>query len=75
MSMPAGFGTPASYSLPTSFSGNFQQPTFPTQAAFPQQTAFAQQPNGRSIRFGSLSPCFCFKEDKSAIMSAYFISI
>ncbi|XP_039206862.1 arf-GAP domain and FG repeat-containing protein 1 isoform X9 [Crotalus tigris] len=45
MSMPAGFGTTASYSLPTSFSGNFQQPAFPAQAAFPQ-TAFTQQPNG-----------------------------
>lgn len=47
MSMPAGFGTPAQYSLPTSFSGSFQQPTFPAQAAFPQQTAFSQQPNGK----------------------------
>ncbi|XP_070609423.1 arf-GAP domain and FG repeat-containing protein 1 isoform X4 [Erythrolamprus reginae] len=45
MSMPAGFGTTASYSLPTSFSGNFQQPAFPTQAAF-SQAAFTQQPNG-----------------------------
>ena len=25
MSMPAGFGTPAPYNLPTSFSGSFQQ--------------------------------------------------
>uniref|UniRef100_A0A8V0ZY62 Arf-GAP domain and FG repeat-containing protein 1 n=1 Tax=Gallus gallus TaxID=9031 RepID=A0A8V0ZY62_CHICK len=57
MSMPAGFGTPASYSLPTSFSGNFQQPTFPTQAAFPQQTAFAQQPNGAGFAaFGQAKP-------------------
>ncbi|KAL0624754.1 Ribosomal RNA small subunit methyltransferase NEP1 [Plecturocebus cupreus] len=45
MSMPTGFGTPAPYSLPTSFSGSFQQPAFPAQAAFPQQTAFSQQPN------------------------------
>ncbi|XP_026520152.1 arf-GAP domain and FG repeat-containing protein 1 isoform X5 [Notechis scutatus] len=45
MSMPAGFGTTASYSLPTSFSGNFQQPAFPTQAVF-SQAAFTQQPNG-----------------------------
>ncbi|XP_032080854.1 arf-GAP domain and FG repeat-containing protein 1 isoform X3 [Thamnophis elegans] len=45
MSMPAGFGTTASYSLPTSFSGNFQQPAFPAQAAF-SQAAFTQQPNG-----------------------------
>uniref|UniRef100_A0A2D4GP55 Arf-GAP domain and FG repeat-containing protein 1 n=2 Tax=Micrurus TaxID=8634 RepID=A0A2D4GP55_MICCO len=45
MSMPTGFGTTASYSLPTSFSGNFQQPAFPTQAAF-SQAAFTQQSNG-----------------------------
>ncbi|NXD70784.1 AGFG1 protein, partial [Eolophus roseicapillus] len=58
VSMPAGFGTPASYSLlPTSLSGNFQQPTFPTQAAFSQQTAFAQQPNGASFAaFGQAKP-------------------
>lgn len=48
MSMPAGFGTTASYSLPTSFSGNFQQPAFPAQAAFPQ-AAFTQQPNGKCL--------------------------
>lgn len=46
LSMPAGFGTSASYSLPTSFSGTFHQPAFPPQTAFPQQTAFSQQPNG-----------------------------
>ncbi|XP_010013427.1 PREDICTED: arf-GAP domain and FG repeat-containing protein 1 [Nestor notabilis] len=58
VSMPAGFGTPASYSLlPTSLSGNFQQPTFPTQAAFSQQTAFAQQPNGAGFAaFGQAKP-------------------
>ncbi|NXJ12909.1 AGFG1 protein, partial [Odontophorus gujanensis] len=57
MSMPAGFGTPAPYNLPTSFSGNFQQPTFPTQAAFSQQTAFAQQPNGAGFAaFGQAKP-------------------
>ncbi|XP_007502216.1 arf-GAP domain and FG repeat-containing protein 1 isoform X7 [Monodelphis domestica] len=55
MSMPTGFGTPASYSLPTSFSGSFQQPTFPPQAAFPQQTAFSQQPNGFAA-FGQSKP-------------------
>ncbi|XP_066475323.1 arf-GAP domain and FG repeat-containing protein 1 isoform X4 [Tiliqua scincoides] len=56
MSMPAGFGTPASYSLPTSFSGNFQQPAFPAQAAFPQ-TAFTQQPNGAGFAaFGQAKP-------------------
>ncbi|KAM4693591.1 arf-GAP domain and FG repeat-containing protein 1 isoform 6-T6 [Discoglossus pictus] len=46
LSMPAGFGTSSSYSLPTSFSGSFHQPAFPPQNAFPQQTAFSQQPNG-----------------------------
>ncbi|KAM8952301.1 arf-GAP domain and FG repeat-containing protein 1 isoform 2-T2 [Pelodytes ibericus] len=46
LSMPAGFGTQAAYSLPTSFSGSFHQPAFPPQTAFPQQTAFSQQPNG-----------------------------
>lgn len=57
MSMPAGFGTPAQYSLPTSFSGSFQQPPFPAQAAFPQQTAFSQQPNGAGFAtFGQTKP-------------------
>ncbi|XP_028645260.1 arf-GAP domain and FG repeat-containing protein 1 isoform X5 [Grammomys surdaster] len=57
MSMPAGFGTPAQYSLPTSFSGSFQQPAFPAQAAFPQQTAFSQQPNGAGFAtFGQTKP-------------------
>ncbi|XP_016847576.1 arf-GAP domain and FG repeat-containing protein 1 isoform X11 [Anolis carolinensis] len=56
MSMPSGFGTTASYSLPTSFSGNFQQPAFPAQAAFPQ-AAFAQQPNGAGFAaFGQAKP-------------------
>ncbi|XP_028586969.2 arf-GAP domain and FG repeat-containing protein 1 isoform X8 [Podarcis muralis] len=56
MSMPAGFGTTASYSLPTSFSGNFQQPAFPAQAAFPQ-AAFTQQPNGAGFAaFGQAKP-------------------
>ncbi|XP_070345666.1 arf-GAP domain and FG repeat-containing protein 1 isoform X17 [Equus asinus] len=55
MSMPAGFGTPAPYSLPTSFSGSFQQPAFPAQATFPQQTAFSQQPNGFAA-FGQTKP-------------------
>ncbi|XP_042314192.1 arf-GAP domain and FG repeat-containing protein 1 isoform X18 [Sceloporus undulatus] len=56
MSMPAGFGTTASYSLPTSFSGNFQQPAFPAQAAFPQ-AAFTQQPNGAGFAaFGQTKP-------------------
>nr|XP_012604886.1 arf-GAP domain and FG repeat-containing protein 1 isoform X7 [Microcebus murinus] len=57
MSMPAGFGTPAPYSLPTSFSGSFQQPAFPAQGAFPQQTAFSQQPNGAGFAtFGQTKP-------------------
>ncbi|XP_006890361.1 PREDICTED: arf-GAP domain and FG repeat-containing protein 1 isoform X3 [Elephantulus edwardii] len=57
MSMPAGFGTPAPYSLPTSFSGSFQQPAFPAQATFPQQTAFSQQPNGAGFAaFGQTKP-------------------
>ncbi|XP_020035527.1 arf-GAP domain and FG repeat-containing protein 1 isoform X1 [Castor canadensis] len=57
MSMPAGFGTPAPYSLPTSFSGSFQQPAFPTQAPFPQQTAYSQQPNGAGFAaFGQTKP-------------------
>ncbi|XP_032968094.1 arf-GAP domain and FG repeat-containing protein 1 isoform X11 [Rhinolophus ferrumequinum] len=57
MSMPTGFGSPAPYSLPTSFSGSFQQPAFPAQAAFPQQTAFSQQPNGAGFAaFGQTKP-------------------
>ncbi|XP_073437421.1 arf-GAP domain and FG repeat-containing protein 1-like isoform X2 [Dendrobates tinctorius] len=54
LSMPAGFGTSAPYSLPTSFSGTFHQPAFPPQTAFPQQTAFSQQPNGAG--FGVFGP-------------------
>uniref|UniRef100_H2M8N8 ArfGAP with FG repeats 1a n=1 Tax=Oryzias latipes TaxID=8090 RepID=H2M8N8_ORYLA len=45
MSMPSGFGNPAAFNLPTSFSGTFQ-PQFPGQAPFPQPPAFPQQPNG-----------------------------
>ncbi|XP_070988587.1 arf-GAP domain and FG repeat-containing protein 1-like isoform X3 [Oncorhynchus clarkii lewisi] len=48
MSMPAGFGNPSSYCLPTSFSGTFQQP-FPGQAPCPYTQPGAyhpQQPNG-----------------------------
>ncbi|XP_072263813.1 arf-GAP domain and FG repeat-containing protein 1 isoform X6 [Pyxicephalus adspersus] len=58
LSMPAGFGTSASYSLPTSFSGSFHQPAFPAQAAFPQQSAFSQQPNGniQGAGFGMFAP-------------------
>uniref|UniRef100_A0A674E446 ArfGAP with FG repeats 1b n=1 Tax=Salmo trutta TaxID=8032 RepID=A0A674E446_SALTR len=49
MSMPAGFGNPSSYCLPTSFSGTFQQP-FPGQAPCPYTQPGAyhpQQPNGK----------------------------
>ncbi|XP_069831680.1 arf-GAP domain and FG repeat-containing protein 1 isoform X6 [Dendropsophus ebraccatus] len=58
LSMPAGFGTSASYSLPTSFSGTFHQPAFPPQTAFPQQTAYSQQPNGniQGAGFGVFAP-------------------
>ncbi|XP_063771662.1 arf-GAP domain and FG repeat-containing protein 1 isoform X5 [Pseudophryne corroboree] len=58
LSMPAGFGTSAPYSLPTSFSGSFHQPAFPPQMAFPQQTAFSQQPNGniQGAGFGVFGP-------------------
>ncbi|XP_029528666.1 arf-GAP domain and FG repeat-containing protein 1-like isoform X7 [Oncorhynchus nerka] len=44
MSMPAGFRNAATYNLPTSFSGTFQQP-FPGQGPFPQPPAYPQQPN------------------------------
>ncbi|XP_057206467.1 arf-GAP domain and FG repeat-containing protein 1a isoform X2 [Triplophysa rosa] len=50
MSMPTGFGNAAAYNVPTSFSGNFQQP-FPGQP-FTQQHAFPQQPNGGFTAFG-----------------------
>ncbi|XP_056613521.1 arf-GAP domain and FG repeat-containing protein 1a isoform X2 [Triplophysa dalaica] len=50
MSMPTGFGNAAAYNVPTSFSGNFQQP-FPGQP-FTQPHAFPQQPNGCFTAFG-----------------------
>ncbi|XP_051535697.1 arf-GAP domain and FG repeat-containing protein 1-like isoform X4 [Myxocyprinus asiaticus] len=50
MSMPTGFGNTAAYNLPTSFSGNFQQP-FPGQP-FTQPHAYSQQPNGGFAAFG-----------------------
>ncbi|KAG9494444.1 hypothetical protein GDO78_002005 [Eleutherodactylus coqui] len=58
LSMPAGFGTSAPYSLPTSFSGTFHQPAFPPQTAFSQQTAYSQQPNGniQGAGFGVFGP-------------------
>ncbi|RVE61114.1 hypothetical protein OJAV_G00167420 [Oryzias javanicus] len=48
MSMPTGFGNASSYSLPTSFSGNFQQQQFPGQAPLPyaQPGAYHPQANG-----------------------------
>ncbi|XP_066508586.1 arf-GAP domain and FG repeat-containing protein 1-like isoform X2 [Hoplias malabaricus] len=46
MSMPAGFGNAASYCLPTSFSGTFQQ-QFPGQGPFhPLPPSAYAQPNG-----------------------------
>ncbi|XP_043926373.1 arf-GAP domain and FG repeat-containing protein 1 isoform X8 [Protopterus annectens] len=57
LSMPAGFGPSATYNLPTSFSGTFQQPAFPSQTAFPQQPAYPQQPNGATFAaFGQAKP-------------------
>ncbi|XP_008052660.1 LOW QUALITY PROTEIN: arf-GAP domain and FG repeat-containing protein 1-like [Carlito syrichta] len=57
MSMPAGFDTPAPYSLPTGFSGSFQQPAFPAQAVFPNKTGFSQQPSGAGFAaFGQTKP-------------------
>ncbi|XP_071353249.1 arf-GAP domain and FG repeat-containing protein 1a isoform X8 [Trachinotus anak] len=56
MSMPSGFGNPAAYNLPTSFSGTFQQP-FPGQGPFPQPPAYPQQPNGGGFpAFGQAKP-------------------
>ncbi|XP_058043000.1 arf-GAP domain and FG repeat-containing protein 1 isoform X3 [Ahaetulla prasina] len=69
MSMPAGFGTTASYSLPTSFSGNFQQPAFPTQAAF-SQAAFTQQPNGKCLHI-----TFCFQSTVVILKPIHFPSL
>ncbi|KAM3875473.1 arf-GAP domain and FG repeat-containing protein 1a [Diretmus argenteus] len=56
MSMPSGFGNPAAYNLPTSFSGTFQQP-FPGQPPFPQPPAYPQQPNGGGFSaYGQAKP-------------------
>ncbi|XP_041796999.1 arf-GAP domain and FG repeat-containing protein 1a isoform X1 [Chelmon rostratus] len=56
MSMPAGFGNAATYNLPTSFSGTFQQ-SFPGQAPFPHPPAYPQQPNGGGFpAFGQAKP-------------------
>lgn len=56
MSMPSGFGNAAAFSLPTSFSGTFQQP-FPGQPPFTQPPAFPQQPNGGGFpAFGQTKP-------------------
>ncbi|XP_030630354.1 probable flap endonuclease 1 homolog [Chanos chanos] len=56
MSMPAGFGNPTSYCMPTSFSGTFQQP-FPGQSPFPPPAAYPQQPNGTGFpAYGQAKP-------------------
>ncbi|KAK7883345.1 hypothetical protein WMY93_029519 [Mugilogobius chulae] len=55
MSMPSGFGNAAGFSLPTSFSGSFQQ-QFPGQAPFPQPPTYPQQPNGGYPGFGQAKP-------------------
>ncbi|KAJ8397286.1 hypothetical protein AAFF_G00441200 [Aldrovandia affinis] len=56
LSMPAGFGHPAAYNIPTSFSGTFQQP-LPGQAPFPQPPAYPPQPNGAGFAaFGQAKP-------------------
>ncbi|XP_067851188.1 arf-GAP domain and FG repeat-containing protein 1a isoform X2 [Heptranchias perlo] len=60
MSMPTGFATPAGYTLPTSFSGGFQQPVLTGPATFPQHLAFPQPRVGGG--FGT------FGQPKSMIM-------
>ncbi|KAJ8280543.1 hypothetical protein GJAV_G00056080 [Gymnothorax javanicus] len=54
MSMPAGFGNAAAYSLPTSFSGTFPQP-LPGQASYPQPPVYPPHPNGFAA-FGQAKP-------------------
>ncbi|XP_038671081.1 arf-GAP domain and FG repeat-containing protein 1a isoform X8 [Scyliorhinus canicula] len=61
MSMPTLFATPAGYTLPTSFSGGFQQPILSAPMTFTQHSAFPQQPVGGS--FGS------FGQPKPMVMS------
>ncbi|XP_078420270.1 arf-GAP domain and FG repeat-containing protein 1a isoform X2 [Cetorhinus maximus] len=57
MSMPTLFATPAGYTLPTSFSGGFQQPILSAPVTFPQHSAFPQQPVGGGFgSFGQSKP-------------------
>ncbi|XP_048397568.1 arf-GAP domain and FG repeat-containing protein 1a isoform X2 [Stegostoma tigrinum] len=60
MSMPTLFANPAGYTLPTSFSGGFQQPVLSGPVTFPQHSAFPQQPVGGG--FGS------FEQPKPMVM-------
>ncbi|GCB61153.1 hypothetical protein scyTo_0014288 [Scyliorhinus torazame] len=57
MSMPTLFATPARYTLPTSFSGGFQQPILSAPMTFTQHSAFPQQPVGGGFgSFGQPKP-------------------
>ncbi|XP_041036482.1 arf-GAP domain and FG repeat-containing protein 1a isoform X1 [Carcharodon carcharias] len=57
MSMPTLFATPAGYTLPTSFSGGFQQPILSAPVTFPQHSAFPQQAVGGGFgSFGQSKP-------------------
>ncbi|XP_043558779.1 arf-GAP domain and FG repeat-containing protein 1a isoform X2 [Chiloscyllium plagiosum] len=57
MSMPTLFASPAGYTLPTSFSGGFQQPVLSGPVTFPQHSAFPQQPVGGGFgSFGQPKP-------------------
>ncbi|XP_072111179.1 arf-GAP domain and FG repeat-containing protein 1a isoform X3 [Mobula birostris] len=57
MSMPTLFASPAGYTLPTSFSGGFQQPVLSAPGAFPQHSAFPPQPAGGGFSsFGQQKP-------------------
>ncbi|XP_078062170.1 arf-GAP domain and FG repeat-containing protein 1a isoform X2 [Mustelus asterias] len=57
MSMPTLFATPAGYTLPTSFSGGFQQPILSAPVTFTQHSAFPQQPVGGGFgSFGQPKP-------------------
>ncbi|XP_032887865.1 arf-GAP domain and FG repeat-containing protein 1 isoform X6 [Amblyraja radiata] len=57
MSMPTLFATRAGYSLPTSFSGGFQQPVLSAPGAFSQHSAFPPHPTGGGFSsFGQPKP-------------------
>ncbi|XP_059850452.1 arf-GAP domain and FG repeat-containing protein 1a isoform X1 [Hypanus sabinus] len=57
MSMPTLFASPAGYTLPTSFSGGFQQPVLSAPGAFPQHSAFPPQSAGGGFSsFGQQKP-------------------